>query len=146
MNWSLLISVVSVCVTLLGFFGIDKIFKEKQDKRLQARNEAEALKKQEGNRRLSDQMQSIIKTELVPISQKLENMTQTQKSLQEGYIFTTRQEILRTYHDAVEKGYVTVQERSNFHDMVNKYFDLGGNSYVHVILAKFDEIEVHDEY
>lgn len=144
MNWSLLISIVSVCVTLLCFFGIDKIFKDKQEKRLQARDEAEKLKKQEGNRRLSDQMQNIIKTELMPINQKLEDVVQTQKNLQEGYIFTTRQEILLIYNNALKKGYVTMRERSNFHDMVNQYFNLGGNSYVHEILTEFDKIEVRE--
>ena len=53
--------------------------------------------------------------------------------------------IVALYERAVERGYVTPMELDTANRMADSYFELGGNHYVHAVIARLNEIEIRGE-
>ena len=53
--------------------------------------------------------------------------------------------IVRSYDEARERGFVTAAELDTMHRRAESYWQLGGNSYIHAIMAHADTMEVRGE-
>lgn len=53
--------------------------------------------------------------------------------------------IVALYERAVERGYVTPMELDTANRMADSYFALGGNHYVHAVIARLNETEIRGE-
>ena len=53
--------------------------------------------------------------------------------------------IVRSYDEARRQGYVTAAELDTMHRRAESYWQLGGNSYIHAIMAHADTMDVRGE-
>ena len=53
--------------------------------------------------------------------------------------------IVRSYDEARKQGFVTAAELDTMHRRAESYWQLGGNSYIHAIMAHADTMDVRGE-
>lgn len=53
--------------------------------------------------------------------------------------------IVRSYDEARRQGYISAAELDTMHRRAESYWQLGGNSYIHTIMAHADSMDVRGE-
>lgn len=84
--------------------------------------------------------------ELMEVKDKFTNYSSEHKVLMESQRNQLKSDIVKTYEQAKSRGdKITYMELDTMNREADSYFDLGGNHYIHAIVAKANKMELFGE-
>ena len=139
-TWVAIVSLVISTLSLPTIAGL--IWKDLYNRKVENSKKNKERKKQE----LQDNIREVVKDEISPLEQKVDNIANTLKLVEDGTLSTLRSDILKNYYDCVKKRHRNDDDYTNIHKLYQSYKNLNGNSFVKDVIARFDALPTKEEY
>jgi hypothetical protein len=147
MAWLPIVSLIVSCLGIpsLGALVITDIYRKHKENSEQAKE----LKRKQA----MDDVREVVKEEIKPTNDKLEDTKEEIKSLKTdiaeiktGTLASLRNDLLGCYYDCCKKGYRTSDDIHNWQDMLDAYHKLGGNSFITEVNVLFNELPSEEQW
>lgn len=140
MTWFQILTLVVTALGIPTAFGL--IWKDVHEKKIA--NSAQA--KEENKREQESIIRGVIKEEIHPIEEKVDNLSNQMAKIGDGTMSSLRNNIYKYYLGCAEKGYRDDIDHLNMHEMNESYRGLGGNSFIKDVMKRFDSLPTEEEY
>ena len=139
MEWYQIVTMIVSVLSLPTIMAL--IWKDLWDRKKANSEKNQQARKEE----LRNEYRTVFKEEIAPIANQISQIDQNLKLVTEGTLSTLRSEILRCYYSCVDKGYRTDYDYQNIHELYEAYNGLHGNSFVHDVVNRFNELPTKEE-
>lgn len=129
-------SIIGVVINRL----VSKRF-NKQDQLIKAQEELRALKKQEEDRKATEDLMKKINECLAPVNKKIESMEKMLELNTTGTVMLLREAMLQEHNRLIKQKKITQHELHRWLDLYSAYKNLGGNHFAEYVNGWKDNIE-----
>ena len=139
-SWVPLASLIVTALAIPTLVGL--VYKDIQERRKENSKE----KQKEKQRQFKEGVREVVQEEIKPVKETIAEINNKIDLVSDGTMCTLRNDIKNCYYECLEKGYRNDYDFKNIHELYEAYTNLGGNSFIEDVMARFKEVPPKDVY